>query len=127
MNRSPTKLRARTGASQKCQGLAFASTTGVAAACAGPARTTSSRTDRRAARAAFTEVSIRGCVSVAPSYRRAVARPDAKASDRRVGGQFVPDRLGHPAPQVARDFVTALLGDQDPQLHLEVVAPRTGG
>src|SRR5882757_9245884 len=90
--------------------------------------------DRRAARPAFTEVSIRGTppstggsVSVTPCYRCAPAAPDAGRSGGRLGRELVPDRLGDPAPQVARHLVAALLRDQDPQLHLEVVPAGAGG
>src|SRR5687767_6502455 len=61
------------------------------------------------------------------SYRCVLANPDAKASDGRIEGRFVPDRLGDTAPQVGRHLVLTLLGDQDPQLDLKVKAPRTGG
>src|SRR5438105_4233113 len=35
-------------------------------------------------------------------------------SGGRLGGKLVADRLGDPAPQVGRDVVVALPGDQDP-------------
>src|SRR5687768_12929026 len=103
MNTRPTKLRARTGAIQKCHGLAAATVE------PGSARKNSSTAD------------------MASSYRRTLANPDAKVSDRRLGGRFVPDRPGDPTQQVGRHLVLTLLGDQDPQLHLKVKAPRTGG
>src|SRR5438105_3065237 len=82
--------------------------------------------DRRAARPAFTEVSIRG---TPPRAGDACLSPHATGapSGGRLGGKLVADRLGDPAPQVGRDVVVALPGDQDPQLHLEVVSAGAGG